>query len=165
MKLNQILEMRVFIGPVIALAISVGCSETPQQAAPPAASNPQPAAAAPAANVADLTTSDVTVDVGAVRMMVSVPQRPIVTAAPRRFCVRTEVDGIQVDLAKGTLTFDTDPPSGAQRYTLAETPDGCHSADVTLTAPANGATRWYGTVEGSVDEQSLSARFQFNAPK
>jgi hypothetical protein len=75
------------------------------------------------------------------------------------------VDGIQVDLVKGTLSFDTDPPTGANRYPLAETPDGCHSADVTLPTPPGGATRWIATVEGMVDEQPLTARFQFNVTK
>jgi hypothetical protein len=155
-------EIRVFIGPLVALAMSLGCSQAPQQ---PAANTPQPTASQPPAGGADVTTSDASVDVGAVRVTLSVTQRPIVASEKRRFCVRTEVDAIQVDLTKGTLSFDTDPPAGANRYALAETPDGCYSADVTLPASPSGATRWYATVEGVVDEHPLSARFQFDVTK
>ena len=113
-----------------------------------------------------MTTSDASVDVGAVKVMLSTSQRPIVAGGKRRFCVKTEVDAIAVDLVKGTLSLDTDPAATpANRYPLADTKDGCYSADVELPAAPGGATRWYVTVEGHVDEHPMTARFQFDVPK
>jgi hypothetical protein len=97
--------------------------------------------------------------------MLSLSQRPIVPSETRRFCVKTEVDAIAVEMTKGTLSFDTESTTGANRYPLVTNPDGCYTADVVLPAAPSGATRWYATVEGIVDEHPLTARFQFDVTK
>lgn len=160
----RIFDGTVLSGVFLAVAISIGCQQTPSTTTDAAANTPAPAAAKPAAAAPDVTTTDASADVGAVRVMLSVSQRPIVASEKRRFCVKTEVDAIAVELDKGTLSFDTGTASGDNRYPLAANPDGCYSADVVLPASA-GATRWYATVEGNVDEHPLTARFQFDVTK
>ena len=152
----------VFSGVLFAIALSLGCQQTPPATTETAANVPAPPPAKPAAAGTDVTASDASVDVGAVRVTMSVPQRPIVAGEKRRFCVRTEVDAIAVELHEGRMSFDTDPPTSVNRQTLTASQDGCYSAEVTLPA---GTTRGYATVEGIVDEHPLTARFQFDVAK
>ena len=139
---------------------AIGCAQPDSDAT--SKSGTEPAAAPPPAAAPDVTASDTNVDVGQVRVVLSVPQRPITPLEKERFCVRAEIDGIPADLAKGHITFDMASPIGAHRYELMDTGDGCHSADVVLPAGPDGGTRWYATVVGVVDEQPVTARFQFD---
>jgi hypothetical protein len=151
---------------LIAALNSIGCGQSSSNNETPAPATGQPPASAQRAQAPapDVTAADTNLDVGQVRINLSIAQRPIVPEAKTRFCVRTEIDGIPADLTKGQLSLTMDTPVADQRHPLSES-EGCYVADVVLPVSANGNTRWYATVEGVVDEQPVSARFQFDVAK
>lgn len=124
----------------------------------------EPASASERADVGgavDVTASDMSVDVGQVRIMLSIAQRPLVAGETERFCVRAEIDGIPFDLADGHLSLAPAGSAREERHALVES-EGCYAADVVLPQAEGGTTRYYATVEGTVDEQPVTARFQFD---
>jgi hypothetical protein len=151
---------------LLAACGSIGCGQSSNNNETPAPATGQPAAAAQRAQAPapDITAADTNVDVGQVRINLSIAQRPIVPEAKTRFCVRTEIDGIPADLSKGQLALAMDTPIADQRYPLSES-EGCYMAEVVLPVSSSGNTRWYATVEGVVDEQPVTARFQFDVSK
>jgi hypothetical protein len=116
---------------------------------------------AEAPDAVDVTASDMSVDVGQVRIMLSIAQRPIVAGETERFCVRAEIDGIPFDLADGSLSLAPAGSTREERHALVES-EGCYAADVVLPPAEGAATRYYATVQGVVEEQPVTARFQFD---
>ena len=110
--------------------------------------------------IPDVTSIDGTVDVGDVRIVLSVSPRPPVAFEKKQFRVRAEAKGAPVTLTNGHIAFEMKMPMGDHRYSLVAANDGWHEAEVVLPFCPSGNPRWYAVVEGSVDGRAVAARFR-----
>ena len=110
----------------------------------------------------DVTLADRSVDLGDVRLSLSVAPRPIPAFAKNRFRVRAESGGAPVALVEGRISFEMAMPMGDHRYTLVPGAEGWQEAEVVLPLCKSGKRRWYATVEGTVAGQPRMARFQLD---
>ncbi len=110
----------------------------------------------------DVTLADRAVDVGGVRLFLSVEPRPIFAFATNRFRVRAESAGAPVALEDGHLSFEMTMPMGDHRYRLVPGVDGWEEAEVVLPLCGSGNRRWFATFEGTVAGQPRRARFQLD---
>ena len=108
----------------------------------------------------DVTLADQAVDLGDVRLLLSVAPRPILAFAKNRFRVRAESNGAPVAFEDGRLSFEMTMPMGDHRYRLIPGPEGWQEADVVLPLCGSGNRRWTTTFEGTVAGKARTARFQ-----
>ena len=118
-------------------------------------------AAVPEDPVPDVTLSDGSVDLGDVRLVLSV-DRPAVAFSKVRYLVRAEAGGAPVALEQGHLSFEMTMPMGDHRYTLVPSADGWQEAEVFLPMCRSGNRTWFATVEGTVAGKPRVARFQLD---
>jgi hypothetical protein len=116
---------------------------------------------------ADVTTPDITladgvVDVGEVRVTLSVAPRPPVALATRLFRVRIETEGRPVAVEDGRIWFEMEMPMGEHRYALVPGADGWLEAAVVLPWCQSGQRRWYATIDVVAGGTARVARFQFD---
>jgi len=128
---------------------------------PPVLSNSAGRGAADAA-VPDVTRADGTVEVGDVRVTLSVTPRPPVAFTKQRVRVRVESAGGSLALAGGRVSFEMAMPMGEHRYTLVPGDDGWLEAEVVLPFCTSGNPRWYAVVAGTVAGRPTAARFRFD---
>jgi hypothetical protein len=126
----------------------------------------------------DVTRADVAVDVGDVRLTLSIAPRPPVAFTPIRIRVRAEMlagrDGQEpratgpapalrlASLESARISFEMAMPMGEHRYTFGPREGGWHSAEVVLPMCASGDSRWYALVEGTVGGRTVAARFRLD---
>jgi hypothetical protein len=107
----------------------------------------------------DVTLEDRTVDLGDVRLTLSIVPRPVTALARHRYRIRIECDGAVLPVEDGRLSFAMDMPMGDHRYTLVAGPDGWYEADVTLPICQSGRHRWSATVDGRAGGERRRATF------
>ena len=122
---------------------------------------PAETAPAPEAPLPDVTLADGSVDLGDVRLVLSV-DRPVVAFSKVRWRVRAESAGAPVPLAEGRLSFEMMMPMGDHRYSLVPGPTGWQEAEVVLPLCKSGNRTWFATVEGTVAGKPRVARFQLD---
>jgi hypothetical protein len=113
----------------------------------------------------DVTRSDATVDLGDVRLVLSLEPKPPVAFAKFRARVQARTSGeggAPTPLESGRVYFAMTMPMGDHRYSLLPAADGWHEADVVLPLCASGDRRWFATVEGIVAGRPRVARFQLS---
>jgi hypothetical protein len=123
----------------------------------------------------DVTVADGVVDLGDVRITLSVIPRPPVALHKNRFRVRVESTsreaaadkpaGAPRALEGGRISFEMTMPMGEHRYTLARGSGGWQEAEVVLPFCASGNPRWYALVEGGVAGRPVAARFRVDLTK
>ena len=113
----------------------------------------------------DITLADATVDLGDLRLTLSVAPRPPVAFAQRFYRVRVEANGAAARLEHGEISFTMKMPMGDHRYSLVPGADGWHEAVIVLPMCASGDPRWFATVEGTVDGRPVTARFRVDMAK
>ncbi|MBK9089918.1 MAG: hypothetical protein IPL90_13060 [Holophagales bacterium] len=114
------------------------------------------------ASIPDVTLADQTVDLGDVRLSLSVAPRPILAFARSRFRARAEAAGAPVALENGRVSFEMTMPMGDHRYTLVPGTEGWQEAEVVLPLCGSGKRRWFATLEGTVAGKPRTARFQLD---
>ena len=112
--------------------------------------------------IPDVTLSDQAVELGDVRLSLSVAPRPIHPFEKNRFRVRAESGGAPVALPNGRISFEMVMPMGDHRYTLVPGAEGWHEAEVVLPLCKSGKRTWFATVEGTVAGRPRTARFQLD---
>lgn len=117
------------------------------------------------AAVPDVTLADGIVDLGEVRVVLSVAPRPPVAFQTKQFRVRTESHGRPVVLEGGRISFEMVMPMGDHRYTLVPAGDGWVGAEVVLPFCKSGDPRWFAIVEGTVGGRDITARFRLDLAK
>jgi hypothetical protein len=121
----------------------------------------QPAAATSAgAAVPDVTLADRAVDLGDVRIVLSVAPRPPLAFTATRCRVRAESGGVTLPIEDGRLSFAMTMPMGEHRYRLVPGTDGWQEAAVVLPLCPSGTRRWFATVDGTIAGRPRSGRFQ-----
>ncbi len=110
----------------------------------------------------DVTLADGSVDLGDVRVVLSVAPRPAFGFAKNRFRVRAEKDAGPVTLEEGRISFEMTMPMGDHRYTLVPGTEGWQEAEVVLPLCKSGKRRWYATVEGTTAGKPRTARFRID---
>ena len=128
------------------------------------AAGEKPAAAehgAPDAPLPDVTLSDASVDLGDVRLVLSV-ERPVLAFSKVRWRARAEANGAPVALEDGHISFEMTMPMGDHRYALVPGTEGWHEAEVVLPLCGSGNRRWFATFEGTVAGKPRTARFQLD---
>jgi hypothetical protein len=110
----------------------------------------------------DVTLADGTVDLGDVRIVMSLAQRPPVAFARTRVLVRAEQNGSAVALAGGMISFEMAMPMGDYRYSLVPAAQGWYAAGVPPPPCSSGPRRWYATIEGAAAGRSRTARFRLD---
>jgi hypothetical protein len=112
--------------------------------------------------VPDVTVADGTVELGDVRVTLSVTPRPPLAFAKLRFRVRVESAGAPLPLDGGRISFEMKMPMGEHRYTLVPGDDGWLEAEVVLPFCKSGNPRWYAVVDGTVAGRPIVARFRLD---
>jgi hypothetical protein len=138
-------------------------SETAAPSAARAAGDAAPASSA--VSPPDVTRSDGTVDLGDIRIVLSLDPKPPVAFAKFRARVQVRTTGeagAPTPLESGRVYFEMSMPMGDHRYSLLPAADGWHEADVVLPLCASGDRRWFATVEGVVAGRPRVARFQLS---
>jgi hypothetical protein len=157
------MRTRLVLGLVAAAALVAGIVLSRARLQPPAA-GPEPRA--PLANEADLlpdvTHADAEAAAGSVRLVVSLAPRPLAALRPFRVRVQARLRGAPVPLEQATIRFDMAMPMGVNRYTLEAEADGWLAATVTLPTCVSRQSRWYATIEGTVEKQPVTARLRFD---
>ncbi len=126
----------------------------------------QPAADAVAeAAIPDVTLADGVVDLGELRVVLSVAPRPPVAFQKKQFRVRTESHGRPVVLEGSRISFEMVMPMGDHRYTLVPAGDGWVEAEVVLPFCKSGNPRWFAIVEGTFGGRDVTARFRLDLAK
>ena len=133
------------------------------------------AASAPASHdeaPPDVTVADGVVDLGDLRVTLSVMPRPPVAFRQNRFRVRVDSTsvsaaadtsrGAPLALEGGRISFEMTMPMGEHRYSLARGEGGWQEAEVVLPFCKSGNPRWYAIVEGTVAGQPRTARFRLD---
>ncbi|MCX6551366.1 MAG: hypothetical protein NTY02_10250, partial [Acidobacteria bacterium] len=110
----------------------------------------------------DVTLADGSVDVGEVRITLSLAPQPPVAFAKFRARIRASSLGSAVALEGGRITFEMTMPMGDHRYSLVPGAQGWQEAEVVLPLCPSGKRRWYATVEGATSGQPRTARFRFD---
>jgi hypothetical protein len=105
------------------------------------------------------------VDLGDVRLTLSVTPRPPVAFQKMRFRVRVESRGLPVVLEGGRISFEMTMPMGDHRYALARGDGEWQEAEVVLPFCMSGDPRWYALVEGVVAGRPVIARFRLDLTK
>jgi hypothetical protein len=158
MKLRETL-----LGVLVLAAVLGGAWWARTQGGPKgSAAGEKPAAAehgAPDTPLPDVTLSDASVDLGDVRLVLSV-ERPVLAFSKVRWRARAEANGAPVALEGGRISFEMTMPMGDHRYTLVPGADGWQEAEVVLPMCKSGRKTWYATVEGNVAGKARTARFQ-----
>lgn len=113
----------------------------------------------------DVTLADASVDLGDVRIVLSVAPRPAFGFAKSRFRVRAESAGAPVALENGRISFEMSMPMGDHRYTLVPGAEGWQEAEAVLPLCGSGKRRWYATVEGTVAGKPRTALFRLDLAK
>jgi hypothetical protein len=123
----------------------------------------------------DVTQADGIVDLGDVRVVLSVTPRPPVAFQKNQFRVRVEAADANapagpsratpVPLESGRMSFEMVMPMGDHRYTLVAGADGWREAAVVLPMCKSGNPRWYAIVEGTVAGRPVLARFRLDLAK
>lgn len=113
----------------------------------------------------DVTEADSSVDLGDVRIVLSVSPRPTYGFAKNLFRVRAESDAGPVALEGGRISFEMSMPMGDHRYTLVPGAEGWQEAEAVLPLCGSGKRRWYATVEGSVAGKPRTALFRLDLAK
>jgi hypothetical protein len=113
----------------------------------------------------DITLADGTVDLGDVRVVLSVAPRPPVAFAKKRFRVRVTSGAAALPIEGGRISFEMRMPMGDHRYSLVAGADGWHEAEVVLPFCPSGNPRWYASVEGTVAGRPRLARFRIDLTK
>jgi hypothetical protein len=72
----------------------------------------------------DVTEADAFVDLGDVRLVLSVSPRPIMAFATNTYRVKAEADGAAVPLEGGRISFEMSMPMGDHRHALLPAADG-----------------------------------------
>lgn len=120
----------------------------------------------PDRSIPDITTADGVVDLGDVRVVLSVAPRPPMAFGRLRFRVQASAGGTLLPMEEGgRISFEMTMPMGDHRYTLIPGPDGWQEAEVVLPMCPSGNPRWYAIVEATVAGQSVTARFQVDLAK
>lgn len=114
------------------------------------------------AEVPDVTMADGSVEIGDVRVTLSVTPRPPVAFAKTRVRVHVESRGMPVTLVGGRISFEMTMPMGDHRYALIPADDGWREADVVLPFCSSGNPRWRAVVEGSVSGRPIAATFRLD---
>ncbi|MBK6404738.1 MAG: hypothetical protein IPF66_06710 [Holophagales bacterium] len=110
----------------------------------------------------DVTLADGSVDLGDVRLVLSVAPRPILAFTKNRFRVRAEANSGPVALEAGRISFEMSMPMGDHRYTLAPGADGWHEAEAVLPLCKSGKRRWFATVVGTASGKPRTALFRLD---
>ena len=113
----------------------------------------------------DVTLADASVDLGDVRIVLSVAPRPTFGFAKNRFRVRAESDAGPVALDEGRISFEMSMPMGDHRYTLVPGAEGWQEAEAVLPLCGSGKRRWYATVVGTVSGKARTALFRLDLAK
>jgi hypothetical protein len=156
MRLRETLLGLVVLGLVLG-----GVFWTRQRALPPASSDSAGRAAADAA-VPDVTVADGTVDLGDIRVTLSVTPRPPEAFAKHRYRVRVESGALPLALEGGRISFEMAMPMGEHRYALVPADEGWQEAEVVLPFCQSGNRRWYATVEGTVAGRPTAVGFRLD---
>jgi hypothetical protein len=117
---------------------------------------------APAAEVADVSRADATLDLGDLRIVVSAGPRPLLAFARNRFRFRAEAAGAPVLLAEAAVSFTMAMPMGDHRHGLVAASDGWQEAEAALPLCPSGKRRWFGRLDFTVGGRARSARFAFD---
>lgn len=155
----------VVIG-IIVVALLVGavlwlraCGDPRRDADPDAATG----AIGATETLPDLTTGEIHVSAGDVRIVLSVTPHPPRVFEENRFRVRAEdVDGGMLTIDDARLSFEMAMPMGEHRYSLVPADGGSYEAAVVLPQCASGDRQWYGTFDGTVAGRPRSLRFVFD---
>ena len=113
----------------------------------------------------DVTRGEASMNVGDVRVTLTVAPHPPIAFQENRFRVRVESANGPVFLEDGRISFEMKMPMGDHRYSLVAGADGWQEAEVVLPMCGSGNPRWYAVVEGSVAGQPRTARFRFDLAK
>lgn len=113
----------------------------------------------------DVTEADATVDLGDVRLVLSVSPRPIMGFATNTYRVRAEADGATAPFEGGRISFEMSMPMGDHRHDLLPGADGWSEAQAALPLCGSGKRRWYATVEGTVAGKPRTALFRLDLTK
>jgi hypothetical protein len=124
------------------------------------ATGPGPGPRTTDASLPDVTFTDAALDLGDVRVTLSVTPRPPVAFQKKRFRVRVESHGTPVTVEGGRISLEMRMPMGDHRYALVPGGDGWHGAEVVLPFCRSGDPRWYALVEGTVGGRPFAARFR-----
>lgn len=113
----------------------------------------------------DVTEADAFVDLGDVRLVLSVAPRPIMAFATNTYRVRAEAGGAAVPLEGGRISFEMSMPMGDHRHALLPAAVGWSEAQAALPLCGSGKRRWYATVEGTVAGKPRTALFRLDLTK
>jgi len=122
----------------------------------------------------DVSKADAAVDLGDVRIVVSLSPHPPVAFA--KFQLRVTSSGPApaeasaagagtewpLAIKGGQVAFEMKMPMGDHRYSLVPAGRGGYVADVVLPLCASGSRRWYATIAGDVAGQPRSVRVRFD---
>lgn len=154
---------------LVVLALVLGgawWARSRSHAGKPVAGESTASAAAPSgtaeASNPDVTLADQAVDLGDVRLSLSVAPRPIPAFEKIRFRLRAESGGAPVAFESGRVSFEMTMPMGDHRYTLVPGAEGWHEAEVVLPLCKSGKRTWFATIEGTVAGKPRTARFQLD---
>jgi hypothetical protein len=142
-------------------SVTPGGSPAGAASAPPAAGSVAGAAADD--RLPDASLQDAAVDLGDVRIVLSLEPKPPVAFAKLRARVQartTGEGGARTPIESGQVSFEMTMPMGDHRYSLVPGPDGWQEAEVVLPLCVSGDRRWFATVEGVVAGRPRVARFQ-----
>lgn len=166
MKLRETLLGLVVLGLVVAGVLWARGRSLPVESGQ---GEPAPARRAndPATEAAlpDVTLADASVDLGDVRIVLSVSPRPTYGFAKNRFRVRADSQAGPVALEEGRISFEMSMPMGDHRYTLVPGAEGWQEAEAVLPLCGSGKRRWYATVEGTVSGKARTALFRLDLAK
>ena len=115
-----------------------------------------------AADVPDVSRADATLDLGAVRIVVSAGPRPLLAFSRNRFRFRAERAGAPVALADAVVSFTMTMPMGDHRHALVPAADDWQEAEAVLPLCPSGNRRWFGDLDFTLDGRAHSARFAFD---
>ena len=110
----------------------------------------------------DVTLADGSVDLGDVRLVLSVSPRPVLAFTKNTYRVRAESGTGPVALEGGHVSFEMSMPMGDHRYTLVPGADRWQEAEAVLPLCKSGKRRWYATVEGTVAGKPRKALFRLD---
>jgi hypothetical protein len=165
MKIRDTLLGLLVVGLLVAGMSWTRARSHPGDSGGPSSTAPRAPGGAAEAAMPDVTLADGVVDLGEVRVILSVAPRPPVAFETKQFRVRTESHGQAVVLEGGRLSFEMVMPMGDHRYTLVPGHDGWQEAAVVLPFCKSGNPRWYANVEGTVAGQPVVARFRLDLAK
>jgi hypothetical protein len=156
----------LLLGLVVLALVGLGVYWARGRAVTPESSQTAgPSPASSAVSPPDVARSDGTVDLGDVRIVLSLEPKPPVAFAKFRARVQARTSGeggAPTPLESGRVYFEMAMPMGDHRYSLLPAADGWHEADVVLPLCVSGDRRWFATVEGIVAGRPRAARFQFS---